>query len=173
MSMGVALGVWALQGHLWFPRGGRPRDGIARRPSKPEKNLDVGARKNRNVSMFRRLRESIHHKGFINCMAVSDDGFLIVTGGDDKLAIMWSCQSEGTELLGALSGHKGPVINIFIKGTFVVTSSTDNTIRKWDIDTKDCVMTYMGHTQRILKVIGNNNFIFSSSQDKTVKALAC
>lgn len=54
--------------------------------------------------------------------------------------------------------------------TSVVTGSADNTIRKWDMSTCECLFVYEGHTARIQKIIVTGDFIFSSSYDKTAKA---
>ena len=54
--------------------------------------------------------------------------------------------------------------------TNVVTGSADNTIRRWDMTTCECLFVYEGHTARIQKIIVTGDFIFSSSYDKTIKA---
>ncbi|PRD26522.1 UNVERIFIED_CONTAM: WD repeat-containing protein 86 [Trichonephila clavipes] len=53
------------------------------------------------------LQDIKDHKGGINCMVLSDDGSLLVTGSDDKTARMWSTLSDPTECLGMLEGHEG------------------------------------------------------------------
>ena len=42
-----------------------------------------------------------HRKG-INCVTVSDDASLIVTGGDDTTARMWTTHGPETHCLGVL-----------------------------------------------------------------------
>lgn len=53
------------------------------------------------------LLESVEeHKQGINCMDISEDRSLIVTGSEDGTARMWSTYSSPVECLGVLKGHK-------------------------------------------------------------------
>lgn len=42
------------------------------------------------------------HQGAINCMSVSEDSSLLVTGSDDCTACVWSTKTENMENLGVL-----------------------------------------------------------------------
>ena len=42
------------------------------------------------------------HDGAINCMALSEDKSLLVTGSDDFTARMWSTKTDDTECIGVL-----------------------------------------------------------------------
>lgn len=42
------------------------------------------------------------HDESINCMALSDDGSVIVTGSEDSTARMWSTKTDETECIGVL-----------------------------------------------------------------------
>ncbi len=49
------------------------------------------------------LRETLgDHDESINCMALSDDGSMLVTGSEDSTARMWSLVTGETECLGVL-----------------------------------------------------------------------
>ena len=48
------------------------------------------------------IEKIISHKNAINCIAVSEDGSLIVTGSEDTTAMMWSANTDETESLGTL-----------------------------------------------------------------------
>ena len=49
------------------------------------------------------LKETLaDHEESINCMALSDDGSMLVTGSEDATARMWSTKTEETECLGVL-----------------------------------------------------------------------
>ncbi|XP_076040135.1 uncharacterized protein LOC143024802 [Oratosquilla oratoria] len=110
------------------------------------------------------------HENAINCMVLSEDSSLLVTGSDDKTARMWCTQTEDMQCLGVFKGHKGYVSCVAINDTFVLTGSEDCTVRKWDMTTCDCVFVYEGHEKKISRIICTGEFVFSSSLDKTVKA---
>ncbi|XP_076351524.1 uncharacterized protein LOC143247398 [Tachypleus tridentatus] len=116
------------------------------------------------------LEKIVEHKEGINCMALSEDGSLLVTGSEDKTAKMWSTQSNPIELLGTLEGHTGYITCCAVHEQFVVTGSSDNTLRKWSIATSECLYVYEGHESRISRVICTGDFIFSTSYDKTARS---
>ena len=58
--------------------------------------MGAGNSKNKNYC----LETIIDHTSALNCIAVSEDQSLIVTGSDDTTAIMWSTVVEETEALG-------------------------------------------------------------------------
>ncbi|XP_064089911.1 WD repeat-containing protein 86-like [Macrobrachium nipponense] len=110
------------------------------------------------------------HKDAINVMTLSEDGSLLVTGSEDFTARMWSTKTENTESLGALEGHEGYITCVTISDTYILTGSSDSTIRKWDMTTCECLFIYQGHTSKVNRVICTGEFIFSTSSDKTAKA---
>ncbi|XP_018019768.2 WD repeat-containing protein 86-like, partial [Hyalella azteca] len=118
-----------------------------------------------------RLLQSItEHAQDVNCLAVSEDLSVLVTGSEDCTARMWSIRPAETACLGIMKGHTKYITCITITETFVVTGSSDKTIRKWDMTTCECVYVYRGHTSRIYRLICTGEFIFSTSNDKTAKA---
>ena len=42
------------------------------------------------------------HEESVNCMAVSEDGSMLVTGSEDATARLWSSKTEETECIGVL-----------------------------------------------------------------------
>ena len=128
------------------------------------------------------LKETMaDHEESINCMALSEDGSMLVTGSEDSTARMWSTKTEETECIGVLRYHRSLISNltnpfrfiriissyivnfVFFRGhssyincvavcdTFVVTGSADTTVRKWDMTTCECLFVYEGHTGRVQK----------------------
>ncbi|XP_071523410.1 uncharacterized protein [Panulirus ornatus] len=130
----------------------------------------MGSGSSRNKEQ-RLLLETLHeHKGSINCMTVSEDGSLLVTGSDDRTARLWSALSDPTEYLGVLQGyHTGRITCVAVSGTNVFTGSEDATINKWDMYTSECLYTYTGHMQQIHNIICTDDLLLSTSYDKTVK----
>ena len=49
------------------------------------------------------LKETMaDHEESINCMALSEDGSMLVTGSEDSTARMWSTRTDETECIGVL-----------------------------------------------------------------------
>jgi len=116
------------------------------------------------------LETMADHEESINCMCLSEDGSMLVTGSEDATARMWATKTEETECLGVLRGHSSYINCVGVHDTFVITGGADSTIRKWDMTTCECLFVYEGHTSRIQKILLTGDFIFSSSFDKTCKA---
>eukprot|EP00090_Calanus_glacialis_P013359 TRINITY_DN219_c0_g1_i1.p1 TRINITY_DN219_c0_g1~~TRINITY_DN219_c0_g1_i1.p1 ORF type:complete len:490 (-),score=146.83 TRINITY_DN219_c0_g1_i1:545-2014(-) len=116
------------------------------------------------------LETMADHEESINCMCLSEDGSMLVTGSEDATARMWATKTEETECLGVLKGHSSYINCVGVHDTFVITGGADSTIRKWDMTTCECLFVYEGHTSRIQKILLTGDFIFSSSFDKTSKA---
>ncbi|ESP01897.1 hypothetical protein LOTGIDRAFT_138852, partial [Lottia gigantea] len=100
-------------------------------------------------------------------MAVSEDGSVLATGGEDKTACLWSTKTEECECIGILQGHDDYITCILIEDCFVLTGCADKTVRKWDVGTCECVLVLKGHTSVIYRMICTGDFIFTSSYDRT------
>ena len=109
------------------------------------------------------------HESSVNCMEVSDDNSVIVTGSDDTNIRLWSTQSDSIECIGLLEGHKDYITSLFIEDNYVLSSSADKTIRKWDMSTCECVLIYLGHESTVNKILCGNGYLFSVSYDKKGK----
>jgi len=70
-----------------------------------------------------------------------------------------------------LKGHEGSVSNICqLQNNMMASSSTDNTIKVWDLSNHSCIATLKGHTNLITKLIStNDNKLISCSRDNTIK----
>ena len=68
---------------------------------------------------------------------------------------------EGNEL--------GFVGSVFVKDNLIISGSTDNTIRIWDIDSGECIKTLEGHTTLVRSVFVKDNLIISGSTDKSIR----
>jgi hypothetical protein len=75
------------------------------------------------------------HKGYIRAVAVSPDGQLIATGGNDTLVRVWSA-AEGT-LVKELAGHPRHVYNVAFdpSGKFLISGDLMGVIKQWDVGT--------------------------------------
>jgi eukaryotic-like serine/threonine-protein kinase len=72
------------------------------------------------------------HVGETNCIAISPDGALVATGGDDTTVRLWSGGKARV-----LEGHRASVIGVVFLpgGTRLVSAAYDRTLRVWDVAT--------------------------------------
>jgi WD40 repeat protein len=106
------------------------------------------------------------------CVALSQDGSLLVTGAEDKTIRLWDLNMGGTPR-GLLKGHKQPVTCMALSadGRHLLSGSDDKTVRVWDIKTRKLLHTFTGHTDRInsVAISGDGRFGVSGSEDQTVR----
>jgi WD40 repeat protein/serine/threonine protein kinase len=90
------------------------------------------------------LRAVLRHRGRINCVLVSPDNKIIVTGSEDHTARLWDAQS-GKPLGGPLQ-HQGPVVCVAFTpdSKTVMTGSEDKANRFWDSRTGQAVSPPLG-----------------------------
>jgi WD40 repeat protein len=75
------------------------------------------------------------HSGTAKSVAVSADGRLLATGGDDRQIALWRVE-PGMPQLARLSGHTDMVTALAFSpdGTRLASASQDQTVRLWDLD---------------------------------------
>jgi WD40 repeat protein/serine/threonine protein kinase len=96
------------------------------------------------------------HKTYVNCLAISPDGTLLLSGSGAKIAQgnkpnkdnsvrLWDL--DNGVCLAVLNGHTRSVYAVAFHpdGTHVFSGSNDHTIRLWDINSKRCTRVYEGH----------------------------
>jgi WD40 repeat protein len=119
------------------------------------------------------------HSGSPKCVAITPNGHLGVSGGEDDHSVrVWDLRRG--ELLRTLSGHLGPVESIAITadgrycasvgGTFL-SPRWDNAMRIWDLQTGECLKTCWGHNDRITTVAlsADGSIAVTGSQDETLR----
>lgn len=75
------------------------------------------------------------HKGFIRAVAVSPDGKLLATGGDDRVVRVWSA-ADGT-LAGEMKGHENHVYGIGFHpdGKNIISGDLMGVVKQWEVGT--------------------------------------
>ncbi|KAJ3331922.1 POC1 centriolar protein A [Blyttiomyces sp. JEL0837] len=115
------------------------------------------------------------HQGPVVAVAVSIDGRLIVSGGEDKTVRLWDMKTGRG--LRTLEGHANTVNAVAVSpdGLWVVSGSKDTTCRVWDVETGRCVQVLDGHTLSVncVAITPDGHRIVSGSDDKTVKVWEC
>ncbi|HVT29499.1 MAG TPA: protein kinase, partial [Lacipirellulaceae bacterium] len=127
------------------------------------------------------------HNGAVYCAQFSPDGKFVVTGGYDKLAMIWNPDEVqpidiGKRLKGEpeqklkytrLAGHGGPVRSVTFSphGKLVLTGSEDNTIRIWDAATGKPLRELRGHSRavRTCTFSPDAQWVLSGSDDESVR----
>jgi len=73
------------------------------------------------------------HKGYIRAIAVSPDGQLVATGGNDTVVRVWSA-ADGT-LVKELAGHPRHVYNVAFdpSGKFLLSGDLMGVIKQWEV----------------------------------------
>lgn len=90
------------------------------------------------------------HTDEVRCLAFSQDGNLLATGGGDSTVRLWSVPDE--KLLRTLEGHKGPVncLALSSDGRALVSGGKDASALVWKLPAAQTAVKLKGHSQRLL-----------------------
>ena len=94
-----------------------------------------------------------------------EDDYLC-SGHDDGIINIWN--SKGS-LIRQLKGHTNTVTSLVMQGEHLISGSYDKTLRKWDLNTGQCLQILEGHTDYVNCVIESHGILFSGSDDKTIR----
>ncbi|GIY24898.1 WD repeat-containing protein 86 [Caerostris extrusa] len=153
-------------------------------------STDSGAKKPKKQPHL--LQEIKDHKSGINCMVLSDDGSMLVTGvrRQDGPHVEYSLRPHGMfggarrtrrsfmdylskedNIIRSKYDHLcGYITCCAVHEQCVITGSSDSSIRKWFIATAECQAIYVGHSSRISRLLCVGQLIFSTSSDHTIRA---
>ena len=123
----------------------------------------------KNMNCLRTLRA---HRDAAYCAVLSKSGRRLVTGGDDRLVKIW-CVHNGL-LQSACRGHVGEITYVAIdsRERVVASSSTDTSIRTWDLETGAPIAVLLGHTSSITELHfcpAVPHILLSTAEDGTVR----
>jgi WD40 repeat protein len=116
----------------------------------------------------RKARPLVGHTDRVNCVGISADGKIVVTGSADKTVKVWDA-ATGKELL--TLKHKGAVLSVAISADGQrIVSASDETAKVWDAATGKELLT-LKHEGAVLSVAisGNGKHIVTGGLDGTVK----
>ncbi|KAK5109741.1 hypothetical protein LTR62_006581 [Meristemomyces frigidus] len=138
---------------------GRPRN-------KPKRaRYTRGNRKGKND------RDALHHSSAILCIAASQDGKFLATGGADKRLIVW----DATTLtpLKSFTQHRDAVTSLaFRRGTNqLFSASRDRTVKIWSLDELAYVETLFGHQDEVVDVsaLAEEKCVTVGARDRTAR----
>jgi ribosomal RNA-processing protein 9 len=169
-STGVALQgkyVYAVSKDLQLVKWEAPdstTDIKGRRPSKKWKVVATsrGKRKDKNGQC--------HHAAIL-CVAASEDGRFVATGGADKKLIIW--HAEMLKPLKVFTQHRDAVTALaFRRGTNqLFSASKDRTIKIWSLNELAYVETLFGHQDEVVGVsaLAQEKCVTAGARDRTAR----
>ena len=110
------------------------------------------------------LNFQAHGSFVITCLITTED--YILTASDDATVKLWTAKNG--LLKRTLLGHQGGVWALDCNTQYIVSGSTDRSLKIWNYDGV-CLNDLVGHTStvRCLKIV--NQFIVSGSRDHTLR----
>ncbi|KAI1754421.1 WD40-repeat-containing domain protein [Xylaria castorea] len=110
------------------------------------------------------------HVGQILCVAASDDGKYVVTGGDDKRIVVWD---SNLKPLRVFTHHRDAVTGLVFRRNShqMYSCSKDRTIRVWNCDALAFVESLFGHADSALDVdaLALERLVSVGARDRTVR----
>jgi WD40 repeat protein len=124
----------------------------------------------------------------ITSVCLGADGRLVFSGCNNRTTAIWEIPTSQLKfwqkdlmnwdiskgkLLKLLKGHRDAVTSICISTDeqFILSGSTDNTVKLWEIATGKCLHTFAEHTGEVAAVCisADSRFVLSGSNDRTLK----
>ena len=119
------------------------------------------------------------YMGRVHALAVTPDGSLLASAGEDDNLHLWTLRSDmrlgrlTTEHANLLFGHEGsvPCLAVTPDGSLLASGSDDKTIRLWRLPDGECVARLRGHKDFVDSLSGtpNGSLLASGSHDKTIR----
>jgi WD40 repeat protein len=87
--------------------------------------------------------------GPVPSAAISPDGTLLASGGEDSLVILWD-MADG-QLVRVLEGHTGAVLALAFSpdGRTLASGNADQTVILWDVATGEMIRSLVGHADAV------------------------
>ena len=93
-----------------------------------------------------------------------------MTGSSDQTMMQWSITGE---LLKIMRGHTSAVLDVRLEeesiGNAAYSCSKDFTIKKWDLHTGACVLTFSGHGAAVNAISVSGTVLASASGDNSIR----
>ncbi|RLN36561.1 hypothetical protein BBJ28_00005799 [Nothophytophthora sp. Chile5] len=118
---------------------------------------NVGTSRYREASKVLGVIEGAHQDR-VNCVTFSDDGVLLVTGGEDAVVNVIECSKTAEsrrvfKQVTKLIGHEDAVVCVAInKFNLIASASTDRCVLLWDLRTRVLLRELAGHSATVAHV---------------------
>ncbi|KFX97622.1 hypothetical protein V490_02720 [Pseudogymnoascus sp. VKM F-3557] len=171
VSKDISLIKWKLQdlpAHQWLPKAGKKKSKKPPPPPKRRPERIAIAKGNKNETKNNAYKG---HVGAILCVAASQDGKFVATGGRDRRIVIWDAAT--LEPLRVFSQHRDSVTGLtFRRGTNqLYSASSDRTIKIWSLDELAYIETLFGHQDEVVDVasLAQERCISVGARDRTAR----
>jgi len=154
----------------WKPKNGKKKKKQKKPPPPPKRKPDVLLR----VRGDSRRRGDSSYQGHTNrilCVAASEDGKFVVTGGEDWKIIVWDVST--LKPLRVFNQHRASVTGlVFRRGTNqLYSSSKDRTVKVWSLDELAYIETLFGHQDEVVDIaaLAQERCISVGARDRTAR----
>ncbi|MBI3248809.1 MAG: WD40 repeat domain-containing protein [Deltaproteobacteria bacterium] len=110
------------------------------------------------------------HQGGVLSLALSVDGTMLASGGDDNTIILWELPRGRQQAV--LQGHQDSVSSLALSadGTTLASGSKDRTLIVWDVPSEQPRAVLRGHQDWVLSLAlsADGTTLASGSKDKTL-----
>ncbi|KAK9943041.1 hypothetical protein M0R45_008665 [Rubus argutus] len=110
--------------------------------------------------------------GQVHAMEVGNE--MLFAGTQEGVILVWKDGPEANpfQLAAPLEGHTGAVVCLKVEANRLYSGSVDHTIRVWDLNTLQSIMTLNGHSDVVTSLIFWDQCLISCSLDCTIKVWA-
>ena len=155
VGKGLELCKWRIQdlpADQWpdKPQKRRRRKKVQKQKPPPKKKPEQVAFVRGNKRKAKDFETFQGHVDTILCVAASQDGKFVATGGKDRRIVIWD--AENLRCLKVFSQHRDAVTGlVFRRGTNqMYSSSKDRTVKVWSLDELAYVETLFGHQDEVV-----------------------
>ncbi len=117
------------------------------------------------------LQRLVGHKGFVDCLTMSEDSKTIYSGSDDGFIKEWNLDDGICKR--TFHAHQDSVMTIVLSkdNRFLYSGGDDGLIKKWDLDDGICKRTFHAHQDsvRIIILSKNDQLLYSGGDDGFIK----
>ena len=118
-----------------------------------------------------RLTLQLGHAGAVTSVAISPDGKVALTGGNDETAKLWDVETGF--LIRTLRGHGGNVASVAFSpsGRQIATGGADGTATLWNAESGEEIRTLKGHSNVVMSIAfsPDGKELLTGSEDFTAK----
>ena len=135
------------------------------------RGLTVTGGRDRTVRLWPSGASLEGHTDGVNAVAVTPDGWLVVSAGVDKTLRAWNVSTR--KCLKVFEGHAGPASGVAVSadGKRAISSSWDGTLKLWEVASGRCVKTLKEHTEGVNALAATPDFLLavSAGSDGTMR----
>ena len=117
------------------------------------------------------LKTYIGNESSVNAVAISSNGKLVFSGGNDGKVRMWKVKNEECEK--TFNGHTHLIQTLALSPDekHLLSGSWDHSVRLWEIESGECLQEFTEHTDIIQQVAftPDGEFAVSASSDCTLR----